>query len=83
LLQYSERIRRIEAFDEYEEWHHKCMHYVIAVGLHGQALSAPFGTISDTFYAPVPASLPPAPLTPDANWLALSAALRKSAPNLY
>ena len=56
-----QRISNLEPFDEYEEWHLKCSHYVILCALNGscQSLSSqllPFKTASyipiHPFYVP-------------------------------
>lgn len=56
-----QRISNLEPFDEYEEWHLKCSHYVILCALNGycrslSSLLLPFNTASDIplhpFYVP-------------------------------
>lgn len=32
----KERIRLLELFDEYEEWHQKCTHYIMVCAFKGQ-----------------------------------------------
>lgn len=43
-----ERVDAIEDFDEFEEWHLKCVHYILAVGLRGQLLSEVLHQLRDT-----------------------------------
>ncbi len=81
----SARVAALEPFDEYEEWHHKCMHYIVAVGLRGTALAPTLHTLRDTVYHVAP----PANVILSAvdvhapQWRRLDAAFTASAPTLF
>lgn len=44
------RIDEIELFDEYEQWHLKCIHYIILVAAKGSSLVAQLSTLIDDRY---------------------------------
>ena len=72
----------LEAFDEYEEWHHKCMHYILALGLQGAALRPVFAAVRDTQYDAAAAVATDAPGL-DPAWVDPPPAFRRGAPGVY
>ena len=48
-----DRVEKLEMFDEYEEWHLKCAHYMVLLGYHGncnQLLSAMIPSKGSSIY---------------------------------